>query len=131
MIHKIIGKPEKRVDALGKVTGTAKFAEDYNLKHQLYGKVLRAKYPHARILKIDTTKAKALDGVEAVLTADDIPGNKVFGIVTKNQSVLAFDKVRYLGDGVALVAANTKEIAEEALALIEVEYEPLPVVSDP
>ncbi|MBI4811317.1 MAG: molybdopterin-dependent oxidoreductase, partial [Ignavibacteriales bacterium] len=130
MQHKIIGKPERRVDALGKVTGTAKFADDYNVKHQLYGKVFRAKYPHARIVSIDTSKAKKLDGVEAVLTAEDIPGSKVFGIVVKNQSILAFDKVRYLGDGVALVAAKTKEIAEEAISLIEVEYEQLPVVTD-
>lgn len=131
MHYKIIGKPERRVDALGKVTGTAKFADDYNVKHQLYGKVLRAKYPHARIVSIDTSKAKQLDGVEAVLTAEDIPGSKVFGIVVKNQSILAFDKVRYLGDGVALVAAKTKEIAEEAISLIEVEYKQLPVVTDP
>lgn len=129
--YKIIGKPEKRVDALGKVTGKAKFADDYNVAHQLYGKVLRAKYPHAKILKIDTSKAKNLPGVEAVLTAEDIPGNKVFGIVVQNQSILAFEKVRYLGDGVALVAAKTREIAEEALELIEVEYEVLPVVTDP
>lgn len=131
MKNKIIGKPERRVDVLGKVTGTAKFAEDYNVKYQLYGKVLRAKYPHAKILRIDTSKAKKLDGVETVLTAEDIPGSKVLGIVVKNQSILAFDKVRYLGDGVALVAARTREIAEEALSLIEVEYEQLPVVSDP
>ena len=129
--HTIIGKPERRVDALGKVTGTAKFADDYSLTHQLYGKVLRSKYPHAKIIKIDTSRALRLDGVEAVMTAADIPGEKVFGIVTKNQAILAIDKVRYLGDGVALVAAKTNEIAETALSLIEVEYEPLPVVSDP
>lgn len=129
--HNIIGKPEKRVDAIGKVTGKAKFADDYNVAHQLYGKVLRAKHPHAKILKIDTTKAKNLPGVEAVLTAEDIPGSKVFGIVVQNQAILAFDKVRYLGDGLALVAAKTKDIAEEALELIDVEYEVLPVVSDP
>jgi len=131
MKHKIIGKGERRVDALGKVTGRAKFAEDYNVKHQLYGKVLRAKYPHAKILSVNTSRAEKLDGVEAVLVAKDIPGERVFGIVVKNQAILASDKVRYLGDGVALVAAKTKEIAEEALAFIKVEYEPLPVVSDP
>lgn len=129
--HTIIGKPARRVDALGKVTGTAKFAEDYNVAHQLFGKVLRATQPHARILRIDTLKAAQLDGVEAVLTADDIPGEKAFGIVIKNQAILALDRVRYLGDGVALVAARTKEIAERASALIEVEYDPLSVVSDP
>jgi CO/xanthine dehydrogenase Mo-binding subunit len=131
MKHKIIGKGERRVDALGKVTGTAKYAEDFNVMHQLYGKVLRAKYLHAKILRIDTSKAQKLDGVEAVLTANDIPGEKVFGVVVKNQAILAHDKVRYLGDGVAMVAAKSKEIAEQAIALIEVEYEPLPVISDP
>lgn len=127
----MIGTQQRRVDGLGKVTGKAKFAEDYNVAHQLYGKVLRAKYPHARILRIDTSKAKELAGVEAVLTAQDIPGSNHFGIVVKNQQILASDKVRYLGDGVALVAATTREIAEQALTRIEVEYEPLPILSDP
>jgi CO/xanthine dehydrogenase Mo-binding subunit len=129
--HKIIGKPERRVDSWGKVTGRAKYADDYNVGHQLFGKVLRSKYPHAIIKRIDTSKAKALPGVKAVLTAKDIPGSKVFGIVVKNQQILAEDRVRYLGDGVALVAASSKEIAEAALSLIEVEYTPLLVVSDP
>jgi CO/xanthine dehydrogenase Mo-binding subunit len=131
MATRIIGKGERRVDALGKVTGRAKFAADYNAGHQLYGKVLRSEYPHARILGIDTAKARQLEGVEAVLTAQDIPGEKVIGIVVKNQAILAVDKVRYLGDGLALVAARTREIAEAAVKLIKVDYEPLPVVSDP
>ncbi len=129
--HNIIGTKQRRVDAWGKVTGRAKFAEDYNVAHQLCGKVLRSKYPHAKIVHIDTSKAVQLPGVEAVLTARDIPGSKVFGIVVKNQAILALEKVRYLGDGVALVAATSREIAEEALSLIEVEYNPLPIVSDP
>ena len=129
--NKIIGKGERRVDALGKVTGRAKFAADYNAGHQLYGKVLRSEYPHARILGIDTAKARQLAGVEAVLTAQDIPGEKVIGIVVKNQAILAVDKVRYLGDGLAVVAARTREIAEAAVKLIKVDYEPLPVLSDP
>ena len=127
----LIGKGERRVDALGKVTGRAKFAADYNVAHQLYGDVLRAKHPHARVLRIDVAKARQLDGVEAVLTAQDIPGERTFGVVVKNQAILAADKVRYLGDGVALVAARTREIAAEALGLIDVTYEALPVVSDP
>ncbi len=81
--------------------------------------------------RIDVSKARLLDGVEAVLTAQEIPGEKVIGIVVKNQAILAADKVRYLGDGVALVAARTREIAEAAAKLIEVDYDPLPVVSDP
>ena len=129
--HKIIGKSERRVDAWGKVTGRAKFAEDYTVGHQLWGKVLRAKHPHAKILSINISQAVKLPGVEAVLTAKDIPGSKTFGVVLKNQQILAEDRVRYLGDGVALVAAVSKEIAERAIALITVEYEPLPVVSDP
>ncbi|MCX6928991.1 MAG: xanthine dehydrogenase family protein molybdopterin-binding subunit [Verrucomicrobia bacterium] len=131
MNTRIIGKGERRVDALGKVTGRAKFAADYNAGHQLYGRVLRAAHPHARIRRIDTAKARQLEGVEAVLTAQDMPGEKFIGIVVKNQAILAVDKVRYLGDGLALVAARTKEIAEAALKLIEVDYELLPVLSDP
>jgi CO/xanthine dehydrogenase Mo-binding subunit len=127
----IIGRGERRVDALGKVTGRAKFAADYDAGHQLYGEVLRAKHPHAWIRGIDVTKARQLEGVEAVLTAQDIPGDKTFGIVEKNQAILAVDRVRYLGDGVALVAARTREIAAEATGLIAVDYEALPVVSDP
>jgi CO/xanthine dehydrogenase Mo-binding subunit len=129
--HKIIGKSERRVDAWGKVTGRAKFAEDYTVGHQLWGKVLRSKHPHAKVLSIDISQAVDLPGVEAVLTAKDIPGSKAFGIVLKNQQILAEGRVRYLGDGVALVAAVSKELAEKAIALIAVEYEPLPVVSDP
>jgi len=129
--HTLIGNPEPRVDAWGKVTGRAKFADDYALPHQLTGKVLRAKFPHARILSIDTSAAAKLPGVEAVLTARDIPGSRAFGIVVKNQEILAGEKVRYLGDGVALVAARSAQAAEEALRLIDVRYEPLPVVTDP
>ncbi len=128
---KIIGKSERRVDSWGKVTGRAKFAEDYSVGHQLWGMVLRSQYPHAFIRSIDVSAAAKLAGVEAVLTAKDFPGSKVFGIVLKNQQILAEDRVRYLGDGVALVAARTREIAEQALKLIRVEYDLLPVVSDP
>ena len=128
---KIIGKSERRVDAWGKVTGKAKYADDYNVSHQLIGKVLRSKYPHAKVVSIDISKAEKLTGVEAVLTVKDIPGEKVFGVVVKNQAILAEDCVRYLGDGVALVAAVSKEIAEEAISLIKVEYELIPTVSDP
>lgn len=127
----IVGTNQRRVDAWGKVTGRAKFAEDYSAAHQLYGKVVRPQYPHARILRIDIANAERLPGVHAVLTAQDIPGNKVFGIVVKNQAILAEDKVRYLGDGVALIAAASKEIADEAARLVTVEYEPLPVIRDP
>jgi CO/xanthine dehydrogenase Mo-binding subunit len=129
--YNIVGTKQRRVDAWGKVTGRAKFAEDYNVAHQLFARVLRARYPHARILRVDTSKAERLPGVVAVLTAKDVPGSKIFGIVTQNQYILAEDVTRYLGDGVALVAAVSLEIADEALSLIKVDYEPLPIVSDP
>jgi CO/xanthine dehydrogenase Mo-binding subunit len=129
--HRIVGTRQRRVDGWGKVTGRAKFADDYGVAHQLVGRVLRARHPHARILGIDTSKAERLPGVAAVLTAADIPGSKVFGIVTQNQRILADDRVRYLGDGVALVAAVSREVADEALALIQVDYEALPVLGDP
>jgi len=104
--NSIIGNSERRVDAWGKVTGSAKFAADYSLPHQLYGKVLRSGHPHARIVSIDVRQAANLDGVAAVLTANDIPGSRVFGIVVKNQEILAGEKVRYMGDGVALCGSK-------------------------
>ncbi len=128
---KIIGEAKRRVDGRGKVTGKAKFAEDYNVAHQLWGTVVRSSHPHALIKRIDVSRAVELDGVEAVLTAKDIPGSKMFGIVVKNQQILAEDRVRYLGDGIVLIAARTRTIAETARELVTIEYELLPVVSDP
>jgi CO/xanthine dehydrogenase Mo-binding subunit len=129
--RQMVGTHQRRVDALGKVTGAARFAEDYNHSHQLVGRVLRSAHPHARILGIDTSEAERLPGVAAVLTARDIPGSKTFGVVRQNQYILADDRVRYLGDGVALVAAVSRAVADAAIALIRVEYEILPVLSDP
>ncbi len=128
---KHIGKVEKRVDAEEKATGRIKYMSDLSFPDMLWGKVLRSRYPHALIKKIDTSKAKALKGVVAVVTWKDVPGLNGFGIVVPDQPVLCEDKVRYIGDAVAAVAAETKEIAEEAVKLIDVEYEPLPVVDDP
>ena len=97
----------------------------------LRSRALRSRYPHARLIKVDVSRARALAGVAAVLTADDIPGRKDSGVHEIDWPVLCYDKVRYVGDAIALVAAEREEIAEAALKLIEVEYEPLPVVSDP
>lgn len=127
----VIGRPLPRPDAVLKVTGKALYSDDFTFPGMLHARTLRAKYPHARILKIDTSKARALPGVQAVLTADDIPGQKNHGLVITDWPALAVDKVRYIGDPVAIVAAETRDIATAALALIDVEYEPLPVVSDP
>ncbi|HLF28315.1 MAG TPA: molybdopterin cofactor-binding domain-containing protein [Anaerolineae bacterium] len=128
---KVIGRPLPRPDAIDKVTGAAKYADDYAFPNMLHARTLRAKYPHARIKRIDTAKAKALPGVQAVLTAEDVPGEKNHGLVIKDWPALAYEKVRYIGDPVAIVAADTREIATQALELIEVAYEPLPVVDNP
>lgn len=126
-----LGKPVPRLDGLEKATGQIKYMSDLQFPGMLYGRILRAKYPHARILKIDTTKAQELPGVRAVITHKDVPGLNGFGIARPDMPVLCSDKVRYIGDAVAAVAAESEEIAEEAISLIDVEYEPLPVVSDP
>ena len=127
----VVGRPLPRPDAVAKVTGAAKYTDDYTFPNMLHACTLRANIPHARIVRIDVSKAEALPGVAAVLTHKDVPGAKNHGLVYTDWPVLCYDKVRYVGDAVAIVAAETREIAEQALRLIEVEYEPLPVVDDP
>ncbi|MDN5344063.1 MAG: hypothetical protein PWQ18_174 [Clostridia bacterium] len=137
----VIGKGLPKVDAWAKVKGNIVYADDFTLPGMLYAKVLRSKYPAARILAIDTSKAEALPGVQAVLTAKDVPNNNLrakFGQSTDVGAqfeglyrVLAEGKVRFMGEAVALVAAESLKVAEEALDLIEVDYEPLPGVFDP
>ncbi|MEW9701896.1 xanthine dehydrogenase subunit D [Paenibacillus sp. SI8] len=120
-----------RPDGEEKVNGKLKYLTDLTSPGMLHGKVLRSQYPHAWVLSIDTSKAKLVPGVRAVLTAEDVPGMNLFGIAFPHQPVFCSDRVRYIGDAVAAVAADTEEIAEHALSLIEVVYEPLPVVDDP
>ena len=126
----IIGKREKRVDALGKVTGAAKYAADYNLPHQLYAAVKYAEYPHAKIISINTDAVSNLSGVHAILTYKDVPGKNHFGLIP-NIRILADDRTRYLGDVVAIVAAESEKRARDAVKLINVEYEVLPGIFDP
>lgn len=126
-----VGRPYPRTDSVAKVTGAAKYADDYVFPGMLYGATLRAKLPHARILNIDPTRARALPGVHAVLTHADVPGSQNHGLMFDDWPVLCSDKVRYQGDAVAIVAADTQEIAEQALDLIQVVYEELPVVDNP
>jgi xanthine dehydrogenase molybdenum-binding subunit len=128
---KVVGKPLPRPDAVAKVTGAAKYTDDYIFPGMLYARTLRAGVAHARITRIDTARAKALPGVVAVLTHEDVSGQKNHGLFRYDWPVLCYDKVRYVGDAVAIVAAETQEVAEQALKLIEVGYEPLPVVDDP
>jgi len=127
----VVGTRPWRVDAWEKVTGKALYAEDHNRPNQLWGAVLRAKYPHAKIVDIDCSEARKLPWVKAVLTYEDIPGQVCFGQINGDQRVLADDKVRYLGDGVAIAAASSREAAREALKKVKVTYRTLPVVSDP
>ncbi|PWH18963.1 MAG: xanthine dehydrogenase [Anaerolineae bacterium] len=135
--HQRIGKPEKKVDAVKLAQGKPAFAADFEMRGLLYAKVLRSPYAHARIKRIDTSRAKALPGVAAVLTWQDIP-RVVYSTAGQSDPIpgpldtFSLDnKVRFVGDRVAFVAAETPEIAEQALKLIEVEYEPLPAVLDP
>lgn len=126
--HKVIGTPVKRVDGYSKVTGAAIFGADVNQPNQLYGAVYRSPYPHAIIKSIDTSAAKAYPGVRAVVTGQEKPIR--YGACIVDEPFLAIDKVRYYGEPVAAVAADTLEIALEAVKLIKAEYEVLPVVTD-
>ncbi len=134
----ILGKSYKRVDALGKVTGETLYPGDLEMADQTYMKILFAHRPHAIVKKIDTSKAEALDGVLLVLTAKDVPVNE-YGLIFPDQAVLCGpgsskvdgDRVRFEGDQVAAVIAESEEIADKARALIEVEFEDLPITTDP
>ncbi|MDZ4246937.1 MAG: molybdopterin cofactor-binding domain-containing protein, partial [Dehalococcoidia bacterium] len=126
-----IGKRVPRIEGIAKATGGAQFTEDIILPRMLCGKILRSPYPHALIHGIDTSRAEKLPGVKSVVTAKDTLGKK-FGVYarTADQYPLAVDKVRYIGDEVAALAAVDEETAEEALSLIKVDYEELPAVFD-
>src|SRR6266545_2381352 len=126
----VIGRSYPRVDAREKVTGRAVYTYDMAFPGMLYGKLLRSPYPHARIVSLDTARAKRAPGVLAVITNADVPQKK-FGAFVQDEYALAKDRVRYVGDPVAAVAAVDEDAALEALALIEVEYEELPAVFDP
>jgi putative selenate reductase molybdopterin-binding subunit len=134
---RVVGRPEPKVDAVKLVQGKPAFAADIEMRGMLIGKLLRSPHAHARIRRIDARQARALPGVHAVLTYEDVPR---VARSTAGQShpipgpldTFSFDtKVRYVGDRVAAVAAETEEIAEEALCLIEVEYEVMPAILDP
>ncbi|GAV25683.1 hypothetical protein ciss_16160 [Carboxydothermus islandicus] len=124
-----IGKSVKRKDGPEKVTGSAKYVGDLKFGSMLYAKILRSKYAHAKIIRIDTSKAEKLPGVKAVVTGKDFPQR--MGLYLLDRTPYAVDKVRYYGEPVAGVAAVSEEIAQKAIELIEVEYEELPAVLDP
>ena len=127
----IIGKGLPRIDAIPKVTGEAEYTVDLKMQGLLIGKILRSPHPHARIKSIDTTAAAQLQGVLAVITAKDVPGTLFsFYQWLADKNILCGEKVRYVGDEVAAVAAVDEDTAEEAISLIKVEYELLPAVFD-
>ncbi len=125
---KFVGKSVKRVDGVRKVTGSLKYVDDIKLSRMLYVAVKRSPHAHAKILKIDTSKAEALRGVKSVLTGDKY--KKRGGLYLEDKYFLAVGKARYLGEAVAAVCAETEEIAHNALDLIDVEYEVLPAVTN-
>ena len=126
----IVGQPVRRPDAPDKVKGSALYIEDLAFHGSLLGGVLRSPHPHARILRLDATRARALPGVRAVLTARDIPGRNLIPMVQPDWPVLAESFVRHVGEAVAVVAAETREALAQALAAIDVDYEPLEALLD-
>lgn len=128
--YSVIGKRLPSIDAVAKTTGEAKYTGDLVLPRMLHGKILRSPYPHARVLTIDTSRAERLPGVRAVITGKDTLGIK-YGDIIPDEYALAVDKVRYIGDAVAAVAAIDEDTAAEALDLIRVEYQELPAIFDP
>ena len=128
--YQYIGKSENNVNAVAKATGRAKYCSDMQFPGMLYGKVKRSPYPHARIVSIDTAEAQRLPGVRVVITGNEQTCPFRFGAGVADEYVLARNKVRYVGDPVAAVAAVSEEIAQEAVDLIDVTYEELPAVFD-
>lgn len=127
---KIVGRPLGRIEGPEKVGGKTVYTADVRLPGMLWGKCLRSPYAHARIVRIDTEKAKRVKGVAAILTGNDVPAHRV-GLSLQDTPLLARGKVRFMGEKVVAVAAEERDAAEEALALIDVDYEELPGVFDP
>jgi 4-hydroxybenzoyl-CoA reductase alpha subunit len=125
---RVVGRAQRKVDATAKVTGRTVFADDIFLPRMVYGKILRSPHPHARIVSVNTSAAEALHGVQCVLTGQDTP--TPFGIlpVSQDEHALCPDKVRFIGDPVAAVAAASEDVATHALELIDVQYEPLDAI---
>ncbi len=129
MSYKYIGKGFKRVDALSKLTGAARFVADIQLPHMYYGVFVRAKNAHAEILNIDTREAEKVDGVKSIVLGKDFPHN--YGHLIKDRPIFAFDKVRYYGEAIGGVVAKTEEAARLGAEAVKVEYKPLPIITDP
>ena len=130
MSERVVGRPHPIIDAVEKVSGATVFIDDLELPDALTGVALRSPHPHARVLRVDTSAAERLPGVAVVLSKNNTP-DAPFGINHKDEAAFCREKVRYVGDEVAAVAAADEATAREALSLIRVEYEVLPTVADP
>lgn len=127
----VLGTNALRPDGAAKVQGTFDFTSDLHAENMLWGATLRSPHPHARIISIDVSGAWAIDGVATVITADDVPGQNSYGLISSDQPVFAHDVVRYMGEPIAAVAADHPETCRRALAAIRVEFEVLPALTDP
>src|SRR3990172_2378040 len=126
----VIGKSVPMLDARARVTGAVGYMVNLRLPGMLVGKTVRSQSPHANLLKVDTTDALSVPGVVAILTGADLGANAYYGAAIKDQGVLAVDRVRYVGEPVAAIAAESADAAEEAAMLLDVEHEELPAVFD-
>jgi len=131
LIEPVMGARTPRLDAPGKVTGAAKYAADMEMPNMLHMHVLRSPHPYAKIISIDTSAAKATPGVEVIITSADVPGIDNFGVFIEDQPIMAREYVRYVGEAVAAIAADTLDIAIAASKLIKVHYEVLEGIFDP
>ncbi|TVR28130.1 MAG: xanthine dehydrogenase subunit D, partial [Ilumatobacter sp.] len=127
----VIGSSALRPDGVAKVQGSFAFSSDLGAEGAVWGATLRSPHPYARIVSIDLSKAWKIDGVETVLTADDVPGKHTYGLISHDQPVFARDVVRYVGEPVAIVAADHPETCRRALEAIEVVYDELQPLLDP
>src|SRR5919201_3231350 len=126
-----VGESVRRVDAIPKVAGEFAYSSDLFAAGMLWGHTVRSPHAHARMLAVDVSAAVGMPGVHAVLTHEDVPGEKRYGLEFRDQPVLAFDRVRYFGEPVAIVAAEHPEQARRAAEAVRVDYEPLEPLTDP
>jgi aldehyde oxidoreductase len=131
LVGGVVGAPVEKKDALDKALGTLQYGDDMTPEGVLHGKVLWSAHPHAEILSIDTAAAKEMPGMHAVLTARDVPGDNVYGPMVRDAQVMAMEKVRFIGEPVVVVFAESEEQAEAARDACQVEYRPLPGVFTP
>src|SRR5919201_2885617 len=126
-----VGESVRRVDAIPKVAGEFAYSSDLFAAGMLWGHTVRSPHAHARMLAVDVSAAVGMPGVHAVLTHEDVPGEKRYGLEFRDQPVLAFDRVRYFGEPVVVIAAEHPEQARRATDRVRIEYEPLEPVVDP